>query len=198
MAELALQPRLPVGAIGRKSLGWWGVLTLIATEGSLFAYLLFCYLYYAVQLDRSWMPGPPPSLRLALPNTIILLLSSVAVWAGERGVIRGRRGLHLAGLALALLLGTVFVGVQLLEWHDKPYSFRSGHYASLYFTTTGFHMAHVVLGLVVLLVILIASCLRYYDTRRNAPVLIGSAYWHFVDVVWLFVFTVYYLTPRVM
>jgi len=186
---------LPVGPTARRGVGWWGVLCLIATEAALFAYLLFSYFYFAVQFDKTWLPDPHPSLKLALPNTIVLLLSSVAMWWGDRGVRKGARGQLLIGVALALVLGTIFVVVQGFEWRNKGYALRTGSYNSLYFTTTGFHMAHVVAGLGVLLMILIWSGLGYFSPRRNAPVLIASAYWHFVDVVWLFVFTTFYITP---
>ncbi len=138
----------PVGSNGRNSAGWWGVLCLIATEAALFSYLLFSYYYLAVQYGPSWSPEPHPKLALALPNTVILLSSSVAVWWGERGLKRGRRGQHLVGYGLAIALGIIFVVVQLFEWKAKSFSIRSGAYGSLYFTVTGFHMLHVVVGLV--------------------------------------------------
>ena len=89
----------------------------------------------------------------------------------------------------------LFVAIQLMEWHSRPFTLRSSLYGSLFFTITGFHMAHVVVGLLALAVVLLWSALGYFDARRNAPVLIVSIYWHFVDVVWIFVFTTLYLTP---
>ena len=79
----------------------------------------------------------------------------------------------------------------------KPYTMRSGSYGSLYFTITGFHMAHVVVGLVALLLIFFWCVAGYFDERRNVPLLIGAAYWHFVDIVWLTVFFTFYLMPRI-
>jgi cytochrome c oxidase subunit III len=187
---------LPVGGVERRGLGWWGMLCLIASEAALFTYLLFSYFYFDVQLDPAWLPRQPPPLTLALPNTLILLTSSIAAWSGERGIKRGARFQQLAGAAAALMLGIVFVVVQGFEWHNRSASIRSSAYASLYYTVTGFHMAHVVAGLVILLMLLVWSGLGYFDRRRHAPVLIGNAYWHFVDAVWLAVFATFYLTPR--
>lgn len=186
---------LPVGALERNSVGWWGMLCLIATEGSLFAYLLFTYAYFAVRFGADWLPEPHPPLRLSLPNTVILLLSSVAVWWAERGVKRGRRGDHLVGLAVGIALGLVFLTVQAFEWKAKTFSLTSGSYGSIYFTITGLHMAHVVVGLVILAVVFAWSAAGYFTPRRHTPVLISSAYWHFVDAVWLAVFTTFYVTP---
>jgi cytochrome c oxidase subunit III len=191
---LQMRP-LPVGNIHRQGLGWSGVLCLIASEGALFSYLLFSYCYFAVQMPPSWNPEPHPSMKLALPNTIILLLSSVAVWWSERGVRSGARGQHRGGLAAGIVLGVIFLVIQLLEWKAKPFSLTSGAYGSLYFTITGFHMAHVAVGVLALAAVLIWSECGYFDRRRNAPVLISSLYWHFVDAVWLLLFTTFYVAP---
>jgi cytochrome c oxidase subunit 3 len=193
VAEVGLE--LPIGADGRNSTGWWGVLCLIATEASLFAYLLFSYGYMATQFGRVWSPEPHPSLSLSAPNTAILLSSSVAVWWGEQGLKTGRRGQQLGGLTLAIVLGAVFIVVQLFEWKAKTYGPTSGSYGSLYFIITGFHMAHVIVGLGVLTTILGWSAAGYFDRRHNGPVLVASAYWHFVDAVWLAVFFTFYISP---
>ena len=141
---------LPVAALGRNSVGWWGMLCLIATEASLFAYLLFSYAYFGVRFGPSWLPERHPSLLLAAPNTVILLASSVVVWWSEAGAKAGRRDQHLPRLAGAIGLGAIFVVIQVFEWKAKTYGIASNAYGSFYFTITGFHMAHVVVGLIVL------------------------------------------------
>lgn len=197
MAEPAIaQPHdLPVGPTGRKGLGSWGVGTLIASEAALFSYLLFSYYYAGVSMEKGWLLERSPNLRLALPNTILLLASSGVAWWGERGILLRRRPQALLGLGVAFLMGAVFAFVQCLEWHQKPFSFGAGNYASLYFVTTGFHMAHVLAGLLVLAALFLWTVLDYFSPRRHLTVTAGVFYWHFVDVVWLFVFTTYYLTP---
>jgi heme/copper-type cytochrome/quinol oxidase subunit 3 len=187
---------LPVGACGRRGPGWLGVLGLIVTESAVFAYLLFSYFYFDVQLPRTWRPAELPSLALALPNTLVLLLSSVAVWWSERGLMRGRRNQQLLGLALAILLGLAFVGIQLMEWRNRQAWPSSSAYASLYFTITGFHMAHVLAGLLGLTLVLLWSGLGLFDRRRSAGLSYAAAYWHFVDAVWLCVFFTFYISPR--
>lgn len=188
--------RVPIGGVGRRSMGWWGLVALIATEGALFAYLLFAYYYLLVQFGPSWFPERAPLLRLALPNTVILLVSSGTIAWAERNIRIGTRGAALAGLALTFVLGVAFLVIQLVEWKTKPYTIHSGSYGSLYYTITGFHMAHVTAGLIAILLIFVWCLAGYFDPKRNVPLLIGAAYWHFVDVVWLTVFFTFYLLPR--
>ena len=189
---------LPVGARGKNSVGWWGMLCLIATEASLFAYLLFSYYYVAIQRGPSWAPQPHPSLRLSGPNTVVLLASSVAVWWGEEGVKKGERGRQLVGLAIAIGLGAVFLVVQGFEWRAKTFNLASGSYGSLFFTITGFHMAHVIAGVAILIAVFGWSAVGTFTPRRHAPVSISSIYWHFVDAVWLAVFFTFYVTPYLL
>lgn len=197
MAEPAavLPAALPVGPIGRRGLGWWGVGTLIATEAALFAYLLFSYFYTGATAGPHWVLEPAPNLRLALPDTLLLLLSSVVAWWGERGVLQLRRRQALWGFGVAFLMGVVFAAVQYHEWQQKPFTFGASSYSSLYYVTTGFHMAHVAVGVLILAAIFIWTALDYFSPRRRLSVSAGVLYWHFVDAVWLFVFTTYYLTP---
>jgi cytochrome c oxidase subunit III len=195
---LAPERPLPVGARGRNSVGWWGMLCLIASEGALFAYVLFGYFYVAVQRGPGWSPEPHPTFRLAGPNTLVLLASSVAVWWGETGAKSGRRAQHLGGLGAGILLGALFLAIQILEWKAKPFGLNSGSYSSLYFVITGFHMAHVIAGLVMLTAIFGWSAMGLFTPRRHEPVSLGALYWHFVDAVWLAVFSTFYVSPCLM
>ncbi len=196
MAEvMQVDKPLPVGSEGKRSGGWWGILALIVTEGSLFGYLLFSYFYLASQSEQHWPPEGLPTLLMPGVNTLILLSSSVFVWASERCIKFRQMGWSLASMALAFILGACFVVIQLNEWSIKTYDMTSNLYGSLFFTITGFHMLHVIVGLIILLALLFWIALGYFDDRRHAAVTIGGLYWHFVDVVWLFVFTTIYLSP---
>lgn len=197
MAERVLSEPgpLPVGPIGRSGVGWWGVGALVASEAALFSYLLFSYFYVGASAQPAWLPEPYPKLIPALPNTILLLASSFAAWFGEKGVERGHRGQALSGFGLAFVMGAVFAGVQAYEWCGKTYGIGASSYASLYYTTTGIHMAHVAVGLIILASLFGWTAIDYFSPRRRISVSAGVLYWHFVDVVWLFVFTTYYITP---
>lgn len=177
-----------------KSSGWWGIVFTIVTEAAIFAYLLFSFYYMAIEARSAW-PDAYPSLKLALPNTFILLFSSMTFWWAERQFAAGRRSEALLGLIATTLLGAVFVAVQLAEWHGKAFSISSGPYGSLYFTITGFHLAHVVIGLLITLTLTAWVALGVLEDRRQVAISIGAIYWHFVDAVWLSVFFTFYLTP---
>jgi cytochrome c oxidase subunit III len=185
---------LPVGSVGHKTFGWWGMMTVIMTEASLFAYLLFAYYYFAAQYGRDWIPELP-KFAMSGPNTAILIASSVAVWWGEEGVKRDARASQLIGLAGGILLGVLFVTIQMLEWRQKPFNLHSTSYGSSFFITTGFHMAHVAVGILMLAAVLLWSALGYFDKERHATISIVAVYWHFVDLVWLTIFFTFYVTP---
>jgi cytochrome c oxidase subunit III len=186
---------LPVGSKGRLSSGWWGMLCLIATEAALFAYLLFSYFYVSAQVTGAWPPGGPPNLGLAIAGTVVLLLGSVTMWWGERGVRAGRRGQLLLGLGISVLLAVAFVGLEGTEWSHKDFSLTSNVYGSLYFTITGFHLLHVLVGVAMLVMLFVWTLLNYFGVRRHSTVSIAVMYWHFVTAVWIAVFLTFYVTP---
>jgi cytochrome c oxidase subunit III len=191
-----LQPQqLPVGPIGRRGLGYWGVATLIATEAALFTFLLFGYYYLGAAAPAGWVLESHPALKLAVPNTVLLVLSSFVAWFGEHGVLTQRRPQALLGFGVAFLMGTVFVIIQYLEWQAKPFNLGASSYSALYFVTTGFHIAHVIVGVGILAALFIWTALDYFSPRRRLTVSAGVLYWHFVDIVWLFIFTTFYITP---
>lgn len=198
MTDLSLEERqLLVGSVGKHSTGWWAVLFIIITEAAIFAFLQFSYYYIAVQQTLGAWPPPngKPELTLSLPNTIILLLSSAAAWWGEHSIKRGNRLMLSIGLAVALLLGCAFAAIQGLEWSHKHFTYATHTYGSLYFVITGFHMAHLVVGLIALAAMLVWSLLGYFNEIRHTAISTGALYWHFVDAVWLTIFFTFYIVP---
>lgn len=196
MGEALISDRaLPVGSDGANSTAWLGVLALIATEGSLFAYLLFSYAYFGVQHPASWLPTNRPSLFYALLGTAVLVSSSATIWWSEQGLKAGKASQHLLGLGATIVLGLAFVVLELLDWHDKQFSLSSRAYGSFYFTITGFHLAHVIVGVAVLAAVFVWTLMGYFTPRRRLHVTISGVYWHFVDVVWMFVFSTFFIAP---
>jgi cytochrome c oxidase subunit 3 len=196
MAEaMQTEQALPVGSKGKLSSGWWGMLALIATEASLFGYLLFAYFYLASQTEQHWPPDGLPNLLMPCLNTLILLASSISIWASERCIKRNRLRWSFALMAITFALGVRFVVIQLNEWSKKTYDMTTNLYGSLYFTITGFHLLHVIVGLIIVMMLLLWIALGYFDDRRHAAITIGGLYWQFVNAVWLFEFTSLYLLP---
>ena len=179
----------------RHDIGRWGLWGLIATEGALFAYLLASY-FYLRQGHVSWPPSGDPELRIALPNTVILLASSGAAWWADRSAKRGSRAGLVLGLAGTMLLGTIFLVLQGVEYSRASTTLQTDAYSSAFFTVTSFHGAHVLVGLLVLGHTLLRALAGHFRAERHEAVTNSTLYWHFVDVVWLFVFTSLYLTPR--
>lgn len=197
MAEsLVPTAALPVAPQGARASGWYGLVFLIATEAALFVYLLFSYFFLASQAPGPWPPSGAPEILVSAINTAILLASSATAWWGQKGIETGRNGRLIAGLSLSFILGVVFAGVQVHEWLSKTYSPATDAYGSLYFTITGVHIAHVVVGLVILACLVLWAAMGRFTAKRHLHVTLGVLYWHFVDVVWLVVFTTFFLTPR--
>jgi cytochrome c oxidase subunit III len=186
---------LPVGPIGRRGVGWWGIATLILTEAALFGYLFFAYFYTGATAPPGWLLDPAPRLSVALPNTLLLLLSSVAAWWSEQAVKRDRAAPAALGFVLALLMGAVFVVLEIFEWRQKPFTFGGSSYSSLYFVTSGMHLLHVIAGILILAALAAWTSARYFSGRRYLVVSAGILYWHFVNVISVLIFVTFYMTP---
>ena len=131
--------------------------------------------------------------HLPLYNTIILLLSGTTVtWAHHALLHNDRDGL-VNGLALTVGLGTLFSMVQAFEYFHAPFSFRDSIYGATFFMATGFHGFHVVIGTIFLLVCLIRAMRGDFTPRQHFGFEAAAWYWHFVDVVWLFLFASIYV-----
>ena len=195
-ASILPENPLPVGSKSHHASGWWGMLTVVATEAAVFAYLLFSYYYVAAHTTNPWPTGGLPKLALSFPGTIILVFGSLVMSWGERGIRRGTTWRLITGLAVSIALALLFLGIQFWEWFHKPFNLSYDVYSSLYFVITGFHMAHVAVGVIMLAAVLLWTCLGMFDSRRHSAVSIAVIYWHFVTIVWLFVFFTFYISPR--
>jgi heme/copper-type cytochrome/quinol oxidase subunit 3 len=186
---------LPVNPADRRSPGWMVMVLVIATEAMLFAYLLFSYFYLASSATGKWPPSGRPDLTLALPNTAILLVSSACIWWGERGIRAGSPRRLVLGLAATLLLGIVFLSIQGVEYAHKPFHLSTSAYSSVFYTITGLHGTHVLVGLMMVAVTLVRTLRGHFSANRHLAVTNTAMYWHFADAVWLVVFTSLYVSP---
>jgi heme/copper-type cytochrome/quinol oxidase subunit 3 len=177
------------------SRGTMGMALAIATEALLFASLFFAY-FYVGHRHPVW-PEHPPKIKLAFVLLAILLGSSGTVYLAEHNVQKGRSVTARLLLILTLLLGLAFVAVQALEYRNHLRELRptDGAYGSLFYVITSFHGLHVVAGL---LMLLFTACLPSLEPHESPhrPLHNAALYWHFVDVIWLFVVGLLYLLPR--
>jgi len=177
---------------GSQAIGWF-----ILTEAMLFVAMFFSYFYLA-RNAATWPPDAPPKLPLALLMLVILLSSSATL---EKAKWHLRRHAETAArwwVAGTILLGIVFLGVQVLEYRDHLRSLRptSDAYGSIFYTITTIHGLHVVLGLLMLLFVLALPRLEPRTRLPYHPFHNASLYWHFVDAVWVLIVFCLYLLPR--
>jgi heme/copper-type cytochrome/quinol oxidase subunit 3 len=176
------------------------MLFVIATEATLFAVLLASYFYLRFKSSGAWPPDgiADPKLLKPAAMTVFLMTSSLTVWYGERAVRRDdMRGLRI-GLALTFLLGIGFLVLQFTEYREllREIHPSTDAYASSFFTITGLHGAHVVAGLLLLAWTQLFAWRGAYRSEEHVAVQTSALYWHFVHVVWLFLFLALYLSPR--
>jgi len=188
---------LPSNVSGTRSPAWWGMIFFITTEATLFAALVSSYFYLASGAPV-WPPDgiKPPDLFGPILGTVLLLSSSAPIIGGEQAIKRGdRRGL-LLGWGIALLLATVFIGLQIHEYTKEEFSIRTNQYGSLFFSITGLHVLHVMGALLMNLFVLFHVLGGRVTKNRHLAVETVGIYWHFVGVVWIVVFTSLYIIPH--
>ena len=135
---------------------------------------------------------PMPAWGIPALNTAILLSSGATVTWAHWGLKRGNRFQLKLGLALTIVLGLLFLGLQIHEYAEAGFSIRTGIYGATFFMLTGFHGAHVTLGAIMLSVILGRSLAGHFTPTQHFAFEAVSWYWHFVDVIWLLLFVFVY------
>lgn len=185
------------------NLARFGMLTFLASEAMLFAGLIAAYVVLRTALGSHYRPEGAPMLpwKLTGMNTLILISSSLTCWVAERKVIRNVRPTFW--LFVTGLLGATFVTVQGYEWfhlyHEHMWFNRAGEipgghtYSSVFFVLTGFHGVHVAIGVLMLMVAWLKSFFGHFSAHQHSFMECTALYWHFVDVVWIFLFTILYL-----
>jgi cytochrome c oxidase subunit 3 len=171
----------------------------IASEVMFFVAWFWAY-FNASLFPTEWMGGvwPPEGILpfnpwdLPFINTLILLTSGTTVTWAHHALKEGNREHLIAGLALTVILGLCFTSLQVLEYAEAPFSFRGGIYGSTFFMATGFHGFHVIIGTIFLAVCLVRAHRNQFTPEQHFGFEAAAWYWHFVDVVWLFLFTAIY------
>ena len=186
----------------------YGMILFIASE------VMFFVAWFWAYFDSSLFPGelkeyarteftggvwPPKGVdaldpwHLPLFNTLILLTSGTTVtWAHHALLHDDRKGLR-QGLILTVLLGMLFTSVQAYEYAHAPFAFKGNIYGATFFMATGFHGFHVLVGTIFLAVCLARASSGQFTPQRHLGFEFAAWYWHFVDVVWLFLFACIYV-----
>jgi cytochrome c oxidase subunit 3/cytochrome o ubiquinol oxidase subunit 3 len=171
---------------------------MILTESALFTIFVVAYLYY---IGKS-LSGPYPRDVLELPvlATVALLSSSVSITLAVRALRGGQLGAFNLWWALTIALGAFFLAATALEWNGLIYTHNltiwTNLFGTTYYTLVGFHAGHVTIGLLLLGLVLLFSFAGALRRGHAERVEVLSWYWHFVDAVWVVVFTTVYMIGR--
>ena len=171
---------------------------LIIAESAIFTIFVVAYLFY---VGKS-LTGPTPAQVLETPvfYTICLLSSSVTIHFAARSLERGRQAAFLGLWSLTVLLGGLFLFGTAEEWHRLIYehglTISTNLFGTTYYSMVGLHALHVTVGLLLLLTVLIFSLAGRLRQNESGRIGVLAMYWHFVDAVWVVVFTAVYIIGR--
>jgi cytochrome c oxidase subunit III len=187
---------------------WVFLVTEIMFFGGLFAsYVVYRTLYPAAFAVAS----QALDITLGTLNTAVLLLSSFTMVIAVFGSQTGRRRLLVGGLAMTIGLGIAFLAIKFYEYYQKyvehhipgpsfafpaPYTQPAKMYFTLYFAMTGLHAAHMIIGCGLLSVLIVMAWRGRFTPEYHSPVEISGLYWHFVDIIWIFLYPLLYLIGR--
>jgi cytochrome c oxidase subunit III len=172
--------------------------SLIIAESSMFTIFVVAYLYY---LGKS-LSGPTPREVLHLPifNTVCLLSSSITIHFAVRFLRRGATAGFLALWFLTIILGGIFLVGTGVEWHTLIYkdglTVSTNLFGTTFYSLVGLHAFHVTVGLIMLLTVLLFGLAGKVQSDQTERLDVLSMYWHFVDAVWVVVFSVVYIVGR--
>ncbi len=194
----------PIAPERRLTPGQWGMIAFLCSEVAVFTTLIVVYIvFYGQDSKPGGMGGPTPADVLAVPlaigTTLCLIASSITIHRAERA-------LHTGGSFLGLWSATIALGVVFLlgtahEWDDlinrHHLTISRNQFGTTYYTLVGLHALHVTVSVIVMAVVLALAWGRALPVgRRPESVQLVSWYWHFVDGVWIIVFTLVYLMPH--
>jgi len=177
----------------------YGMLLFILSEVLFFFSFFWAFFHSslapAVELGVVWPPQGVSALNpfsVPLLNTAVLLSSGATVTWAHHAIVCGAKKEAQLGLFLTLLLGIVFTSLQAIEYYEAPFALSDSVYGSTFFVATGFHGLHVLIGTTFLFVCFFRLLSNQFTRRQHVGFEAASWYWHFVDVVWLFLYLCIY------
>jgi len=192
-----LPPITPERTLSR---GQWGMISFLISEVALFGTLIVTYIFYIGRDTEGPTPAKALSLSLVVWTTACLLASSATVHMAEKRLEKGDRGGFMLWWLGTIVLGAVFLVGTAFEWHDLIYrqglTIGRNLFGTTYYTLVGLHAFHVTGGVTIMLIVFALFLGRLVTSANRAGVGLVSWYWHFVDAVWVVVFTVVYLLGR--
>jgi heme/copper-type cytochrome/quinol oxidase subunit 3 len=196
-APVHLESPLPASLPLDEKRGTAGMLLFILSEALLFACLFFSYFYLGRDEPR-WPMHPPPALTLVTVMLAVLLLSSAVLYFGERALENGHNSLARLAVIGTLLLAAGFVVLQVFEYRNHLQELKptTDAYGSIFYTITSFHALHLLLGMGMLTYVLFLPALEHADRPPHRSLHNTALYWHFVDLVWIFIVAVLYYAPH--
>nr|ACJ43888.1 cytochrome c oxidase subunit 3 [Ichthyosaura alpestris] len=173
----------------------YGMILFITSE-VLFFFGFFWAFYNASlaptqELGECWPPAgitPLNPFEVPLLNTTVLLASGITVTWAHHSIMQGNRKEAIQSLFLTIALGVYFTALQAMEYYEAPFSIADGVYGSTFFVATGFHGLHVMIGSIFLYVCLMRQLKFHFTSGHHFGFEAAAWYWHFVDVVWLFLY----------
>uniref|UniRef100_A0AAU7BA90 Cytochrome c oxidase subunit 3 n=1 Tax=Petrotettix serratus TaxID=3073472 RepID=A0AAU7BA90_9ORTH len=173
----------------------WGMILFIISE--VFFFLSFFWAFFhsslspAIDLGALWPPmgiNPFNPLQIPLLNTAILLASGVTVTWAHHSLMEGNHSQYIQSLFFTVILGIYFSILQAYEYIEAPFCIADSVYGSTFFIATGFHGLHVIIGTSFLLICLLRQLYLHFSPTHHFGFEAAAWYWHFVDVVWLFLY----------
>lgn len=198
VAESNTGDHTPVVQIGLR----YGFIMFIMSEVMFFSAWFWSFFKHAMYPMETFSEGqwPPPSIEtfdpwhLPLINTLILLCSgAAATWAHHALVHENNRKDMASGLIIAIVLGVIFTAFQAYEYSHAAFGFAGNIYGANFFMATGFHGVHVIIGTIFLFVCYLRLRAGHFTPTKHVGFEAAAWYWHFVDVVWLFLFASIYI-----
>lgn len=177
----------------------YGIILFILSE--VFFFIGFFWAFYhsslapTPELGGCWPPtgiNPLNPLEVPLLNTSILLASGVSITWAHHSLIEANRKQIIQALTITILLGLYFTILQAIEYYEAPFTISDGIYGSTFFVATGFHGLHVIIGSTFLIICLLRQLYFHFTSTHHFGFEAAAWYWHFVDVVWLFLYVSIY------
>jgi cytochrome c oxidase subunit III len=192
-SEFAIDQRAAKGS----SSSVLGMTLFVASEAMFFAAFFGAYFtIYAATAVWPPLQIPIPGITVSTVATILLVVSGFTLSAGVAAAKRGAVDRLNVWLVVTIVLGVGFLILQAYDYSNTGFGIHDGTYASLFYIMTGLHMAHVIGGVLLLILVFVQSRSGGASSERHDPARASAIYWHFVDIVWVGLFVIFYLLPQ--